>query len=114
MCSLVEIKNINEITIHYLHHTSEEVEGGNTSDLADSIESQDNGGGSGGGDVTINNCAVVTPIPVHTSDMAVQVEIVQSLLPQNKEEEEKTGGTSAKSIGGFITEGFLNVIRNKN
>ena len=113
MCSLVEIKNINEITIHYLHHTSEEVEGDNTSDLADSIESQDNGGG-GGGDVTINNCAVVTPISVHTSDMAVQVEIVQSLLPQNKEEEEKTRGTSAKSIGGFITEGFLNVIRNKN
>ena len=99
MCSLVEIKNINEITIHYLHHTSEEVEGGNTSDLAESIESQDNNN-AGGGDVTINNCAVVPPISVHTSDMAVQVEIVQSFLPQNKEEEEKTRGTSAKSIGG--------------
>ena len=88
MCSLVEIKNVNEIYIHYLKGE------GNTSDRADSIESQD------AGDVTINNCAL-TPISVHTSDIAVQVDIMHNILPQRKEQFEKTRRTSTNSIGGF-------------
>ena len=88
MCSLVEIKNVNEIYIHYLKGE------GNTSDRADSIESQD------AGDVTINNCAL-TPISVHTSDIAVQVDIMHNVLPQRKEEFEKMRRTSANSISGF-------------
>ena len=89
MCSLVEIKNVNEIYIHYLNRSE-----GNTSDRADSIESQD------AGDVTINNCAL-TPISVHTSDIAVQVDIMHNVLPQRKEQFEKTWRTSTNSIGGF-------------
>ena len=96
MSSLVEIRNINEIYIHYLHHQSSEAD---TSDLAESIESQDNGGG----EVTINNCAVtLSPLSVLTSDIAVQVDIIENLLPQSKEEHEKTARTSTKSIGGFF------------
>ena len=87
MCSLVEIKNVNEIYIHYLNRSE-----GNTSDRADSIESQDTG------DVTINNCAL-TPISVHTSDIAVQVDNMHNVLPQRKEQFEKTWRTSTNSIG---------------
>ena len=89
MCSLVEIKNVNEIYIHYLNRSE-----GNTSDRADSIESQD------AGDVTINNCAL-TPISVQTSDIAVQVDIMHNVLPQRKEQFEKIWRTSTNSIGGF-------------
>ena len=93
MCSLVEIRNINEIYIHYLHHSE-----GDTSDLADSIESQDIN--TGGGDVTINNCAVTSsPLAVLTSDIAVQVDIIENWLPRNKEQQEKT---STQSSGGFF------------
>ena len=83
-CSLVEIKNINEIYIHYLD-TSE----GHTSDRADSIDSLDNG------DVTINNCSVIPPsLPVDTSDMAVQVDITE-----DREKSKEKSKTSITSIG---------------
>ena len=91
MGSLVEIKNINEIYIHYLH-TSE----ADTSDRADSIESQDTA-------VTINNCAVsLPPVSVHRSDMAVQVDLSDNSLPRSEQEHETTGRTSSASIGGFF------------
>ena len=61
MCSLVEIRNNpTEIYIHYL----------NTPDRPDSIESGDNG------DVTVNNCSLVTPT-VLTTDSAVQVDFTE-------------------------------------
>ena len=50
------------------------------------------------GVVTINNCAL-TPISVHNSDIAVQVDIMHNVLPQRKEQFEKTWRTSTNSIG---------------
>ena len=67
MCSLVEIKNPNEIYIHYMFD-NEDTEA--TSDRGDSIDSVDHTGDS----VTINNCAV-TRAGVTSSEVAVQVDL---------------------------------------
>ena len=64
MCSLVEIKNHDEITIHYL--LDEDV----TSDRGDSIDSSE---------VTINNCVVDANEKwlVTSSDIAVQTDVME-------------------------------------
>lgn len=69
MCSLVEIKNPNEIYIHYMFdNEADETEA--TSDRGDSIDSVDHTGDA----VTINNCAV-TRAGVTSSEVAVQVDL---------------------------------------
>ena len=67
MCSLVEIKNPNEIYIHYMFD-NDETEA--TSDRGDSIDSVDHTGDA----VTINNCAV-TRAGVTSAEVAVQVDL---------------------------------------
>ena len=66
MCSLVEIKNHDEIYIHYLSNDNTVSAGDDTSDRGDSIDSE----------VTINNCQVdkTEKLLISSSDMAVQTE----------------------------------------
>ena len=66
MCSLVEIKNHDEIYIHYLSNGNTVSAGDDTSDRGDSIDSE----------VTINNCQVdkTEKLLISSSDMAVQTE----------------------------------------
>ena len=77
MCSLVEIKNHNEIYIHYLFDEDPNVNvtndvsdktGENTSDRGDSIDSVDNNGNMG--DVTVNDNSLTV-----STDVAVQVDL---------------------------------------
>ena len=72
MCSLVEIKNHDEIYIHYLF--DEDV----TSDRGDSIDSSE---------VTINNCVVDANEQwlVTSADIAVQTDVME----KNNENENK-------------------------
>ena len=62
MCSLVEIRNSQEIYIHYL----------NTNLTEDAIHTGDSG------DVTVNNFSPVTPSVV-TTDTAVQVDFADKV-----------------------------------
>ena len=85
MCSLVEIKNPNEIYIHYMF---DEADPEATSDRGDSIDSVDHTGDS----VTINNCAVTPWGAVTSAEVAVQVD-----LSQNLSEDGGKGGTGNKA-----------------
>ena len=78
MCSLVEIKNHDEIYIHYIYDDNEDHDkqckdnaAENTSDRGDSIDSVDNNGDVG-----------VTTDTVTNADIAVQVDMVG----ENKDE----------------------------
>ena len=87
MCSLVEIKNPNEIYIHYMFDEAEA-----TSDRGDSIDSVDHTGDS----VTINNCAVSPRGAVTSSEVAVQVNLSED--GEKRETENKAAATKGKII----------------
>ena len=88
MCSLVEIKNPNEIYIHYMY---DEADHEATSDRGDSIDSVDHTGDS----VTINNCAV-SPRGVTSTEVAVQVNLSED--GEKRETENKAVATKGKII----------------
>ena len=94
MCSLVEIKNPNEIYIHYMFDEDEDHEA--TSDRGDSIDSVDHTGDS----VTINNCAVTSVSPrgpgVTSSEVGTQVDLSED--PGKRETGNKEAATKGNNI----------------
>ena len=101
MCSLVEIKNPNEIYIHYLFddQVTEKILKNNlaenTSDRGDSIDSIDNSR-----DVTINNCNVNRSAT--NADIAVQVDIKQE---KGKHKEGKVENLRKRQNKATLTKG---------
>ena len=105
MCSLVEIKNPNEIYIHYLFDddpnanvtndiSDKTVE--NTSDRGDSIDSVDNNGNVG--DVTVNDNSLTV-----STDVAVQVDLEKRQPAEGSEidqrAEKKQDKATMKTMG---------------
>ena len=89
----MEIKNPNEIYIHYMF---DEADHEATSDRGDSIDSVDHTGDS----VTINNCAVSPRGAVTSSEVAVQVNLSENLSEdgEKRETENKAAATKGKII----------------
>ena len=99
MCSLVEIKNPNEIYIHYMFDEDEDHEA--TSDRGDSIDSVDHTGDS----VTINNCAVTSVSPrgpgVTSSEVGTQVDLSED--PGKRETGNKAAATKGNNINYWLS-----------
>ena len=93
MCSLVEIKNPNEIYIHYMFDEADQEA---TSDRGDSIDSVDHTGDA----VTINNCAVTSVSPrgpgVTSSEVGTQVDISED--SGKRETGDKAAATKGNNI----------------
>ena len=101
MCSLVEIKNHNEIYIHYLFDDDPNVNvtndktGENTSDRGDSIDSVDNNGNMG--DPTVNDNSITV-----STDVAVQVDLEKRQTAEGLEIDqraEKKDKATLKTMG---------------
>lgn len=105
MCSLVEIKNPNEIYIHYLFDDDTNVNievsdktGENTSDRGDSIDSVDNNGNMG--DPTVNDNSITV-----STDVAVQVDLEKRQTTEGLEIDqraEKKDKATLKTMGKWI------------